>query len=392
MIKLILNISGLVSALLGTLIGLPDKNESLRPLQIGVNELSWFPALLGQVAALGGLMTRPRAWSAIITGGVGVALSNRPFLQYPAAAEDMRRAMRAGLGGDYEPAIPAVMRMRLPDTTWSLVNALGRRERQSAARLISDVEFSRPDSHSLKVNIYQPLLPPAVGDDYPAIIVIHGGGWRHGDRGGWFEPHNHHYASLGYVVFDIQYRLSGVAKWPAQLDDVQTAIRWVKAHAADYAVDPERVALLGRSAGAHLALMAGYCPGDRMGVAGVVSIYAPTELRWPNLEPGSAIFGLFGGPFEEMPDAYESAVPINFVRDGLPPTLIVEGGMDTITPYFHGDSLMNALSLTDTPFVLLRVPWARHGFDAVLSGLGTQLVQYHLDRFLAWSLYRDQTL
>jgi acetyl esterase/lipase len=228
-------------------------------------------------------------------------------------------------------------------------------------------------------------VPTAHKEKSPAIIVIHGGGWRNGEPGGWFAAHNRYFASQGYTVFDVEYRLSGVAKWPAQLEDVQAAIEWVKSHAEDYQIDPQRIGILGRSAGAHLALMAAYCGQDT--IRSVVSIYGPTELRWPDLEADSAIKALIGGTFEELPQAYENATPLNFVRDGLPPTLIIEGGMDTIVPYHHGDALVGRLSLTDTPFVLLRVPWSRHGFDAVLSGLGTQLTYYYLDRFLAWSLY-----
>jgi acetyl esterase/lipase len=390
--RFILHIFGLLSAVAGTLIALPDRKESLRSAQIGLNELSWFPALLGTVAAVGGFVTRPRAWLAVILGGIGAVLSVKPFLAYSAAANDMASAMRAGLGPDYEETIPTPMRKRLSDTTWSMENALGKRERTVRAQLTRHVLYAEMDGHPLALDVYQPLDEPVTGNLYPAIIVIHGGGWRNGEPGGWFVPHNHYYASQGYVVFDIEYRLSGVAKWPVLFEDVQEAIRWVKAHAPEFRVDPARIALLGRSAGAHLALMGAYCADAETRVSAVVSIYGAIELRWPNLKPESAIIDLMGGTYEQLPAAYESATPLNYVTDGLPPTLIIEGGMDIITPHQHGDRMVNALSLTDTPFVLLRAPWSRHGFDAVLSGLGTQLVYYHLDRFLAWSLYRDQPL
>ena len=266
----------------------------------------------------------------------------------------------------------------------------GRREQNAEARLWRDVTYAERDSRTLKLDVYQPMTEPAVGDHFPAIVMIHGGGWRHGDKGeAYFTPHHRYYAHQGYVVFDIQYRLSDEAVWPAPYEDVLEGIRWVKEHAKAYRVDANRIALFGRSSGAHLALMAGYCPADDTGVQAVVSVYAPIELRLPDLSPESAIVGLMGGTYEAMPTVYASATPLNFVRDGLPPTLLVEGGMDTITPYFHGDKLVNALSLTDTRFVLLRSPWSRHGFDAVPMGLGEQLVQYHLDRFLAWTLYRE---
>jgi acetyl esterase/lipase len=383
--QFIVRLSGLLSFLGGMLIVLPDKKESLRYLQIGLNELSWLPGIVGVIALIGGLGGKRRSWLAILGGAVGAALAAKPLLDYEATVEDMASAMRAGLGEDYEGQIPFPMRLRMAASKWSLENALGQRERTVQARLWRDIPFAR----KLKLDVYQPLVRPAVGDQYPAVIVIHGGGWRNGDKQDWFVPHNRYIASQGYVVFSIQYRLSGEALWPAQLEDVQAAIRWVKEHAPDYGVDTDRIALMGRSAGGHLALMAAYCADEVTRVRAVISLYGVVEMRWPEYEEGSAIVALMGGLPQHKPSEYESATPLNFVRDGLPPTLVIEGGMDTITPHHHGDKLANALSMTDTPFVLLRAPWARHGFDAVLSGLGGQLVQYHIDRFLAWGLYGE---
>lgn len=386
MIQLVLTIYAALSAAAGFLMSLPDRNERLRPVQIGVNELSLFTALLGLVALVGGILSRPVAWAAIILGSIGAAFSIRPFLLYAVISRDMRSAMKAGLGMDYEAQIPEKVLRRFPYSSWTLDNSLGKRERSSRAQVTKGVLFSQSNGRELRTDIYHPTEEPLLGDSYPALIVIHGGGWRNGEPGGWFTAHNRYFASQGYVVFDIEYRLSGQAKWPAQLEDVQRAIRWVKDHADTYRIDPARVALLGRSAGAHLALMAGYC-GE--GIRAVVSLYGPAELRWPNLQPGSSIIDLIGGTFEQMPEAYEQATPLNYVRDNLPPTLIIEAGMDTLVPYHHGDRLTGQLAFTNTPFALLRVPWSRHGFDALLSGLGAQLVYYHLDRFLAWSFYRE---
>jgi acetyl esterase/lipase len=385
MIQFVLTIYGALAAAAGILMTLPDRIEALRPIQIGVNELSLFSTLLGLAAMVGGFLSRPVAWAAIFLGGVGTALSIRPFLLYPVVARDMTSAMRAGLGKDYEAQIPQPILSRFPLSSWSLDNSLGKRERTPRAKLTQRVPYTEVNGRALTLDIYQPTSEPVLGSQYPAMIVIHGGGWRNGEPGSWFTPHNHYFASQGYVVFDIEYRLSGEAKWPAQFEDVKGAIQWVKDHADVYRIDPARIALLGRSAGAHLALMAGYCVE---GIRAIVSLYGPAELRWTDLKPESAIVGLMGGTFEELPDAYQGATPLNLVRDNLPPTLIIEGGLDTIVPYHHGDRLAGQLAFTNTPFALLRVPWSRHGFDAVLAGVGSQLVYHHLDRFLAWSFYR----
>ncbi|MBZ0283055.1 MAG: alpha/beta hydrolase [Anaerolineae bacterium] len=380
---------GLVSAAIGVFIHTPDEDTPLRPVQIAINELSWVSMLLGGLAVVLGIFGGKRTRLGVFSGLIGAGLSASPFMQRRAAATDMESAMKAGFGRYYQRPIPPVMMQRMSQATWSLPNALGARERQSQARLWRDVVFSVPEGKPLKLDIYQPLIAPAVGDKYPAIIVLHGGGWRNGDKGDWFVPNSRYLASQGYVVFDIQYRLSGSAKWPAPFEDVKQAVRWVKECAGEYQVDPERIALLGRSAGAHIGLMAAFVPDADTQVQAVISIYGPTTLQFANLSPASSIVQLMGGTYEQLPEVYANASPVTHVSDGLPPTLLIEGMMDTIVPSRHGDTLVTPLSLTDTPFALLRVPWGRHGFDAATFGLGAQLVQYYVDRFLAWSLYRE---
>jgi acetyl esterase/lipase len=387
--RLILNLFSLLSALAGILIHTPDDDNDARQVKVALNELSWVAVLLGLFAALFGLLLRPRAWVAALAGLLGAGLAAVPFTTYRAAAEDMQSSMRAALGKTYEDRIPPQMFPRLAQHTWSVPNALGARERAARARVWRNVTFATPAGQALKLDIYQPFVQPAAGERYPAIIVIHWGGWRGGDKGGYIEPNNRYRASQGYVVFDIQYRFSDRFPWPAQLEDVQAALAWVRQHADEYRVDPARLALMGRSAGGHLALMAGMCDAAELPLRAIIAIYAPTKLDWDNLAPNSAITQLIGAPYAQKPDAYVNASPIHHVRDGLPPIMLVEAMMDSITPNWHGDELSNRLALTDTPIVRLRVPWARHGFDAVTFGLGAQLTQYHIDRFLAWSLYGE---
>src|SRR6185436_9205212 len=143
-----------------------------------------------------------------------------------------------------------------------------------------------------------------------AIIVFHGGGWRNGDKQQYFEPTNRYLANLGFVVFDVQYRLSGVAKWPAQLEDARTAIQWVRDCAGDYHVDPHQIALLGRSAGGHIALMAAFRADAATQVQAVMAFYTPTDLKFANLTSASSIYNLLGGRFEDMPERYTDATPI----------------------------------------------------------------------------------
>ncbi len=381
---------GLFSAAAGILLVKKDEQNALRPVQIVVNELSWVAAVAGAIAVAWSLLGKPRLWVGLLSGAFGTAIALKSFMEYQATLEDAASAMRVGLGNDYAARIPAAVQNRLLPAPLTLANMFGRHLRESRARVWRDITYAQPQGIPLKLDVYEPIAKPVSGISYPAIIVIHGGGWRNGDKQDYFEPTNRYLANLGFVVFDIQYRLSTVAKWPVQLEDTRAAIQWVRNCAGEYQVDPQRIALLGRSAGGHMALMTALRADAASQVQAVIAFYAPTDLKFANLTSASSIYDLIGGRFEDMPEAYTDANPIDWVRDDLPPLLIIEAKMDTIVPKHHGDKITKRLAVTNTPYVHIRLPWARHGFDAVTFGLGAQLVQYHMDRFLAHTFFSEQ--
>jgi len=299
--------------------------------------------------------------------------------------------MRVGLGRNYESRILADVQKQLLPAPLTVPNLLGQHLREARARVWRNITYVQPQGIPLKLDVYEPMTKPVRGSSYPAIIVIHGGGWQNGDKQEYFEPTNRYLANLGFVVFDIQYRLSTVAKWPAQLEDTRAAIQWVRDCAGEYKVDPKQIALLGRSAGAQLALMAAMRSDEASQVQAVIAIYPPLDLKFENLTSASSIYNLIGGRFEDSPEKYHGATPLDWVRDDLPPLLIIEAKNDTIVPNkYHGDKFGKRMAVTNTPFVEIRLPWARHGFDAVTFGLGAQLAQYHVDRFLACTFFGEQ--
>jgi acetyl esterase/lipase len=390
---------GAASAAMGGLIASPTIHDRLWIGHAFLSEFPWVSALVGTSGAVMSLSKRPRTFWGAVLAGAGIGLSLLPVMRVKSTIRDMDKAMLEGLGAKYEAAVPPVMRERLAQTRWSIGSTVKWSYKFPNVKITRDVVYTQPGLRPLKLDIYQPDAPPPIGKQYPAVVVIHGGAWRSYDKGGVFVPHHSYLANQGYIVFDIQYRFSGEAIWPAQLQDVQCAIRWVKARAKQFNIDPRRMALLGRSSGGHMALMAAYRANDpKIGkicedeqdssVAAVVAIYPPTDLRIWQSVPGSAVVDLLGGLTSEVPEAYADASPIEFVRNGLPPTLLVQGYMDELVNPIHVELLHNLLRGTDTPSVLLRIPWGRHVFDAVMSGLGAQLSQYNIDRFLAWCLYR----
>jgi acetyl esterase/lipase len=181
-------------------------------------------------------------------------------------------------------------------------------------------------------------------------------------------------ARYGVVVVSVDYRLSrpGAPTWPGNLDDVREAVRWVRHHADDYGVDPERIAVIGSSAGAHLALMlafdASHSPGgDRSSrVAAVVDLYGPTDLRAlraSRAATGEPVTLMVGGRPEDMPERYDAASPLLHVTPKVPPVLIIHGDEDALVPLEQSVALDAKLTESGVPHKLMVVPGARHGFE-----------------------------
>jgi acetyl esterase/lipase len=336
----------------------------------------------GSIAIGKGL--RARSWKAVVLGGIGVALGLRPLIRRRVVTRAMSDAMREGLGIGWQRGIPPEIHRTFGQThrtdLWGPLLYLAR----IRVRKTQDIVFAAPDGQPLRLDRYE----PEQGDGpRPAVIVVHGGAWFQGDKSLYaFGLHDRWLAAQGYAVFDVQYRLSG--RWPAPLDDVRAAIRWVRANAAHLRVDPQRIAVMGRSAGAHLALMAAYTAPPEEQVQAVVVSYPPVDLRlWP-VEPGGAIERLIGGLPKDLPDVYQDAAPITHIRPGLPPTLIIHGQRDRLVSPAHSELLANHLRAAGMTTVLLRIPWGRHGVDSLIVGLTGPMIQYDVDRFLAWAFHR----
>ena len=237
------------------------------------------------------------------------------------------------------------------------------------------------------------------GSPRPAIVIVHGGSWRAGDKGD--APHvSIALASAGYVVFDIRYRLAPEYPFPAGLSDVKCAVGGIRENAAAFGVDGGRIALLGRSAGANLALVAAYsgefaksCAGDTS-VAAVISIYGPTDLAWshdhpfvPDVVDGTAAIEVYlGGAPTEKEEQYRQASPQSWLDAPVPPTLLIHGTGERCVRPENMEKLASALLLRGISPRVLRIPLADHGFDIRRGGLGEQLSRSVILDFLAQHL------
>jgi acetyl esterase/lipase len=260
--------------------------------------------------------------------------------------------------------------------------------------------FARIDEKDLLLDVYSPTNKSE--NNGASVVVIHGGSWSSGVRSD-FPQWNRWLAEQGFTVFDIDYRLSQ-PNYLSAIGDVKCAVRWIKNHAAEFNFSPDRMAVLGRSAGAHLALLAAYSVGDARlsascetaadeNLRAVVSFYAPTDLLWDFDNPanesvinGPLTLGNFlgGNPHEanEIRERYVLASPTAHVSNRTPPTLLIHGGRDQLVREENMRFLAEKLENANVPHQTVFIPYAQHGFDYNFNGFGSQIVKPIVLKFL----------
>ncbi len=231
------------------------------------------------------------------------------------------------------------------------------------AEVRRDVEYSSPGGVRLAMDI----SIPEGGGLHPAAIVVHGGGWVRGDRetdvAPLFEPLN----KAGIAWFSISYRLaSDITQFGVAVDDVKAAIRFVKLHAAEYRIDPNRIALIGESAGGQLAAMAALSDDPELSVLCVVALYAPTDLvslaKNSALVPSQIREQLKGSPFEAfILEGLKQLSPIDNVHRDMPPFLLIHGTADALVPFSQSTAMCDRIKAVGSACKLVPVEGGGHG-------------------------------
>ena len=246
-----------------------------------------------------------------------------------------------------------------------------------------DLVYKTIDSTALKLDIYH---SQNLQDTVPLLIFIHGGAWKKGDKGDYL-PYLTSYAQKGYVTATVQYRLSGAAKYPAQLLDVQSAVVWLKQHADEYHIDPKKVAMVGGSAGGHLAMMNAFTNSNSVTeenefsseVHALVNFYGPSDLAHEEARDKDAVEYLMGKTYNEAPELYNAASPINFISKNAPPTITFHGTLDELVPYGQSDRLHKKLVEVGVPSFYHKLKGWPHTMD--MSVKVNAFCQYQMDQF-----------
>ena len=246
--------------------------------------------------------------------------------------------------------------------------------------------FGAHDGQNLKLGVFRPAY---LHDAVPAVLVVHGGTWNDGSRRE-FASLNAYLASRDYVVAAMDYRLAPRWRFPAARDDVLSAVAYLKVYAGELGIDPSRIALLGRSGGGQLALLAAYT-AQEPAIKGVISLYGQSDLRFEYEHPAppqlldtrAAVEAYLGGaPGSANDDAYYAASPVNFVSAASPPTLLVHGDRDPIVSPNQTSVLQTRLQKSGVKNLFVRLPWATHRCDLSYGGPCGQVVNYSIERFL----------
>ena len=293
--------------------------------------------------------------------------------------------------------VPLILILSLVAATLVLAQRRGSAEAPKVPEGVTvyhDVAYVTDGHERQKLDLYV----PDTGENLPLIIWVHGGAWRGGDKTHYVRME---YLKAGYAGASINYRLSQHAVFPAQIEDVKAAVRWLRANAETYRLDPNRFAAWGSSAGGHLVAMLGttgdieeFEVGENLKVSSriqaVVDYFGPTDFLQMDAQslPDGLVHDasdspesqLVGGPIQEHKDRVARANPITYVSKDDSPFLIIHGDKDKLVPYQQSVLLKDALEEAGVPVTFYRVEGGGHGWfrDPKVPELTKAFLEKHL--------------
>ena len=255
------------------------------------------------------------------------------------------------------------------------------------------IEYANPDNQHLQLNLAR---PKEAAGKLPAVVCIHGGGFRAGDRKG-YDGLCKKLAERGYVAVTVTYRLAPKYQFPAAVYDVKAAVRWVRANAEKYQIDPERIAALGGSAGGHLAQFLGVTgdvkqfegdsrnAGPSSRVACVVNYYGPSDFTksYGKSVDAAEVLPLFlGGDLEHARHQHILASPLNWVTPDAAPTILLHGTADQYVNFEQAVWMRDRLQAVGVEVQLVTFEGAKHGLGGEYAQPAEKAALEFLDKHL----------
>ena len=343
-------------------------------LAIIVTEYSWVLICITILILVSGVWIDRYKIGGTVIGILALLLLISPLVRAYAVAARMKNDMQTALGNGKALIFP---RQRKP-------LSVGRLFQKAIVIPSRSLTYIRYPGTALDLDFY----PAQTRVKRPCVIVIHGGSWSSGDSKQLPEL-NSYLSSIGYQVASINYRLSPQYKAPAAIEDVHNTLKYLKSHADSLQIDTNSFVLLGRSAGAQIAMLAAYTLHDT-GIKAVIDFYGPADMVWGYSVPANpwvmnsrlVMERYLGGSYNAIPKKYAASSPIEFVNQQTVPTLIIHGGNDVLVAYEHSTRLNVKLQQYGIKHYWLQLPWATHGFDYNINGPGGQLSTYAVESFL----------
>lgn len=266
-------------------------------------------------------------------------------------------------------------------------------ERVSAKiKIENNIEYANPDNQHLQLN----MAHPEGAGPFPAVVCIHGGGFRAGTRDG-YDGLIKKLAENGYVAVTVTYRLAPKYQFPAAVNDVKAAVRWLRANAAKYHIDPNRIGAMGGSAGGHLAQFLGVTADQKQfegegenldrssRVACVVNFYGPSDFTksYGKSVDAAEVLPLFlGGNVEQARQRHIVASPLYWVTPNAAPTLCIHGTTDNYVAFEQAQWIIDKLKAAGVEAELLTMKGAGHGFKGEDAAKADAAMLAFFDRHL----------
>ena len=343
-------------------------------LAVGVTEFPLIFAGITLLLTLTGIWVQKYQLAVTVLGLITLTIFLSPIIRAYWVSKDIKNDMIRSFGGIYTDSSPII------SYGFSFAN-LFKSTKDVSYRTLT---YAKYEDNSMALDFY----PSQIAGMRPCVIIIHGGSWANGDSRQLPEL-NSYLAMKGYNVAAVNYRMAPKYQTPAPVEDIQAAIAYLCKHGGELHIDTNNFVLLGRSAGAQIALLAAYTLHEPA-IKGVIDFYGPADMVWGYSVPSNPLImnsrkvmeDYIGGTYSQFPQKYAACSPLEFVSRQSVPTLIIHGDNDVLVSPEHSRRLNLRLQQNGIKHYYLKLPWATHGFDYNLNGPGGQLSTYAVETFL----------
>jgi acetyl esterase/lipase len=367
MIKLFFTLLLLLASLL---IIFPAPNGFLWKVAVGFTNFPYLPMLLALVLFFAGLKSSTFSIPISVASIIAFIIFSLPIIEAYKKKNNI---------AELQKTFPIKDESRLPPV-FSFTKMFGNSENAD----FKTVVYKNIGTKSLTLDFYAAKN----NKRSPLVIVIHGGSWQSGDNKQLPEL-NSYLVTKGYNVAAINYRLAPEHKAPAPVLDTKDAIDFFIAHASEYNIDTNNVVLLGRSAGAQVALCAAY-NFHLPNIKGVISYYGPADMVWAGqlsanagvLNNNEIYDNYLGGQYKDVPEKFKEISAVHCADTSSPPTLMIHGKIDPLVYYIHNEHLQKRLNELKVPNYYVEFKHATHGCDYSIKSPAGQVCTYAVERFL----------